>query len=138
MKSHKTVIEGFRKACCLTDFECVIIRELRTKRPGIYTTLNHVSTSGMFRLISVYYIRNNEPFCLDHLVAKITWYRRDKKRKGLRVSGCGMDMGFALVYDLSTTIFPDGFKLKKGECGRNGKESGIDLDGGYGLSQSWM
>ena len=45
----------------------------------------------------------------------ITWdvmhvlgYRRSDKTGGLRVSGCGMDMGFHVVYNLGYVLWPDG------------------------------
>ena|ERR1035437_1828097 len=50
--------------------------------------------------------------------------------------GCGMDMGFHLVYNLGRTLFPEGFKVEG--RGRNGDASGWDKDGGYALKQRWI
>jgi hypothetical protein len=33
-------------------------------------------------------------------------------RNGIRVGGCGMDMGFHLVYTLSRALFDDGYYVK--------------------------
>jgi hypothetical protein len=78
-----------------------------------------------------------------------------------------MDMGFAVVYDVSRRLFPDGFGVKcySDECtfrpsskeeaatcndglekgitphkfyGRNGDPSGWDNDGGYALNHRWI
>lgn len=40
------------------------------------------------------------------------FYKFDQKRDGFRVSGCGMDMGFHLVYCLGQTLFHDGNSFK--------------------------
>lgn len=73
-----------------------------------------------------------------------------------------MDMGFAVVYNVSHAMFPDGFGVEgttrlgktirstsKAQAakhiqlgaefyGRNGDKSGWDHDGGYALKQSWL
>jgi hypothetical protein len=102
----------------------------------IYTTLTHVSSSGMSRSIKVFIMRDNKPENITNLVAKICDYRIDDKNGGLKVGGCGMDMGFAVVYDLSYQLFPKGFDVVG--IGRNGDTSGHDMDGGYALKQAWL
>lgn len=115
-----------------------LIKWIRRTRPTLYTICRHVSSSGMFRLISVYVIQNNEPFCIDGWIENWTHYERDKKRQGLRVSGCGMDMGFDVVYNFSRALFPKGFHYRKGESHRNGDPSPVDKDGGYALNHRWL
>ena len=122
----------------LSEYQRELVKWLRRKRPVIYTNCNHVSSSGTFRLISCYVIKQGELLCLDSLIGSLSYYKRDKKRNGLRVSGCGMDMGFAVVYDFSSTIFPKGFKYRKNEPHRNGDPSLVDKNGGYALKQRWM
>lgn len=112
------------------------LRELLQPGDTVYTALKHVSRSGMLRVIQPYIIRDNEPRYIGRLVAKATNYPYDRNKEGVRVGGCGMDMGFALVYSLSRTLFPDGFKVEG--RGRNGDMSGWDKDGGYALKQSWL
>ena len=114
------------------------IAYIRKYRPKIYTVLRHVSASGMSRRISAYMIKDGGLVFLDGLIATMTGYKRHKTKEGLVVGGCGMDMGFHLVYSLSSAIFPDGFKLKKGEYGRNNDKSGFDKCGGYALKQEWI
>lgn len=79
-------------------------------KPGdtVYTVLRHVSRSGMQREISLYVIKDGEPQWLDGWASKALG-ERIGKREGLVVGGCGMDMGFHLVYNLSRTLWPDGF-----------------------------
>jgi len=76
-------------------------------KPGdtIYTVLRHVSASGMRRSIDAYIIRNNEPMWLSYWVGKAIGYKADNRRGGLIINGCGTDMGFELVYNLSATVF---------------------------------
>lgn len=68
----------------------------------IYTVLDHVSQSGMTRHISAYVpvMRENDRGikCPD-----IVCVAREYK-----MEGCGMDMGFALAYDMFLEAYPDG------------------------------
>jgi hypothetical protein len=113
-------------------------------KPGdtIYTVLRHVSRSGMSRNIDLYYMQDGKPQWISayvgHAIGSPQSRKNWERSQGLTVGGCGMDMGFALVYDLSRTLFPDGFKLAKDQYGRNGDKSGYDRDGGYALRHQWL
>ncbi len=117
------------------------VRELREiLKPGdtVYTKLEHVSRSGMSRVISPYIIRDNEPVCLEWKVGKALGWPltpTGSRHEGIRVSGCGMDMGFHLVYTLSRVLFPDGFMCKG--CHLSDKPHQHN-DGGYALKQRWL
>lgn len=84
-------------------------------KPGdtVYTVLRHVSSSGMSRRIDCYAIG----------IAK-----RHASKQGLVVPGCGMDMGYHLVYSLGCALWPKGTKKPHGT--RNGEP---DSTGGYAL-----
>jgi len=113
----------------------------KTLKPGakVYTICRHVSSSGMSRSISVLISTKDGIQSLDWYVANALDYKRDDKHQGaIKIGGCGMDMGFALVYNLGRKLYPDGFKLPKGKFGRNGDKSGFDKDGGYSLDQNWL
>lgn len=72
----------------------------------VYTVMRNVSSSGMSRRIDVYTIKDNRPQYLSGYVATLTgWKLHDKG--GIVVGGCGMDMGFHLVYTLSSILFRD-------------------------------
>ena len=88
----------------------------------IYTVLRHVSASGMTRYIDLYVIRDGRPLRLTWSVAQALGWPYDKKRESLKVTGCGMDMGFHTVYSLA-------YVLNKGKT---------DGDAGYSLQHNWL
>lgn len=135
---QEQVLRGKKMAIQEETWEQKIVGWIRRTRPTIYCICRHVSSSGMSRRMSFYAIKNNKPVYLDALIAEMAGYKFDKHKQGLRVSGCGMDMGFAVVYEFSCRCFPDGFKYRKGVTHRNGDPSPIDKDGGYALTQSWL
>ena len=72
--------------------------------------------------------------CLDHLAAQLMGYRRDQKHDGgLACGGCGMDLGFHLVYSLGESLWPKGTRTPHGF--RNGEP---DTAGGYALRHEWI
>lgn len=134
-------------------------------RPGdsVTCTVMHVSKSGMSRSIMLQIPGKREDGALfirdiSWLVAKALGGRFDQNNGGVVVTGCGMNMCFAAVYNLGRVLFPDGFgvegvnhgsgkkirpkdakqarRLVAAGCtfrGRNGDASGWDTDGGYAL-----
>ena len=91
------------------------LRDDLTPGTTVHTILEHVGRSGMSRRIGVRVFVDNEPRYLDGLVAVALGYPVPRDG-GIRVDGCGMDMGFALVYELSHALYPEGF----GCIGRKG------------------
>ena len=122
--------------------------------PGntVHTILRHVSRSGMSRAISVVVTEDGEPRDVSWLVARAGLGKFDRQHDGVKIGGCGMDMGFALVYDLSRTLNPDGFGCIGKGCPSNDHANGDPLgykkhtkrakhwhsDGGYALPQRWL
>jgi hypothetical protein len=129
-------------------------------KPGdtINCILRHVSKSGMSRSISLFKGDSD----ITYFAALAMGEKIDQKNGGIVVSGCGMDMGFHIVYTLSYLLFPDGFGLegefplgrkirptskenaaeavKRGArfFGRNRDNSGWEIDGGYALRHRWL
>lgn len=79
-------------------------------KPGtiVYTVLRSVSSSGMTRHISLVMADSDGTIC------DITYYaacalneslHEKNGQRSIRVNGCGMDMGFHLVYNLSSVLF---------------------------------
>ena len=68
----------------------------------IYTNCQHVSQSGMTRDIQLLFIKDNKLLNFNYYVSKALGNRI--VNNGVRIGGCGMDMGFALVYDLSRIL----------------------------------
>lgn len=91
--------------------------ELRRMLPPgstVQTILRHVSRSGMTRAISPVVDGEDATW----LVCKaFPFFKRNARHDGITVGGCGMDMGFWLVYELSHALYPDGF-----ECAGDGRE----------------
>lgn len=81
---------------------------LKTLQPGstIYGTLKHVSRSGMYRVIDLYVMKDNQPVRISGFAARLL-EGYDDKHEGCRASGCGMDMGFHLAMNLSYSLFYD-------------------------------
>ena len=103
-------------------------------KPGdtINCILRHVSKSGMSRSISL--LKGDSD--ITYFAALAMGKKIDQKNGGIKIGGCGMDMGFHLVYNLGWCLFPEGFKVEG--RGRNGDMSGWDKDGGYALKQRWL
>lgn len=95
-------------------------------RPGttIYTIIRHVSKSGMTRRIDLFVIRKNRPWRLSHYVADLEGYRVHRDG-GITVQGCGMDMGFHLVHNLSYAL-------------HGHKETARVDHPGYSLKHEWI
>jgi len=120
-------------------------------RPGdtVYTILRHISRSGMSRSISALVIlKDGTPYDISHLVSRAGLGTFDRNNDGVKVGGCGMDMGFNLVYNLSYVMFPDGFGCIGEGCPSNDHGNGDrdytpsighwHKDGGYALKQQWL
>lgn len=110
-------------------------------KPGqsIYTVLTHVSSSGMSRSIKPVIVDRDPKYPGDEITdltyyaSRALGYRCDDKRGGVKMGGCGMDMGFALVYALGSVIWPHGTPRA------HGKRNGVpDKTGGYALKHRWL
>jgi hypothetical protein len=130
-------------------------------KPGdsIFTVLKHVSKSGMYRVIDVYRMDDNEPIRISFGVAIATDMGYDRRHEGVKAQGCGMDMGFEVVYQLSSVLFPDGFDCTGDKCPSNDHHNRVERptnactgegcqnlncvpwrhsSGGYALRHKWM
>ena len=88
-------------------------------KPIVHTVLRHVSQSGMSRDISLKTVEDGQIRDITYTVA-IALGEKPKDKNGqrvIRVNGCGMDMGFHLVYSLSSVLYPNedraGYKLSQ-------------------------
>lgn len=129
-------------------------------KPGdtIHVQMKHVSRSGMSRVIQVIKINcrpetdidgkaGTEPeiLYLGYNVAQALGMKYDRDREGVKIDGCGMDMGFAIVYDLSYALFKDGFDCVGERCPANDHNNGDrnytphrHSDPGYALRHRWI
>lgn len=119
-----------------TEAEIEAIKEdLRAILPPgstAYTILRHVSRSGMQRAIDVYALIPDgdkvAKFWITPKVAAVCGYSINKRHDALTVNGCGMDMGFDVVYNLSYALYGRSVDPTTGET----------RDGGYTLKHQWL
>jgi len=117
-------------------------------KPGdtVHCILRHVSRSGMFRVIDLQKINTSDEILgIGWYVAKALDLKFDRDRHGIRVSGCGMDMGLHLVYNLSRILFHGTFTCIGRQCPSNDHCNGDrnyrrhkHSDGGYALTHRWL
>ena len=104
-----------------------LISELRAWMPKgstVYTILRSRARSGMSRVISPVVLQPKtydsgngveweaEPIFPEYKVAQLLGWSLDKDQ-GIKVHGCGMDMGFHMVYTLASILYDDGNALKQ-------------------------
>ena len=127
------------------------LRELLPPGATVHTSLNHVSRSGMTRSISPIIVSDGEPRDISYLIVRAGIARFDERHGGVKMHGAGMDMGFALVYNLSATLYRDGFEcIGEGDgwpraCPSNDHSNGdrdytphLHESGGYALRHRWL
>ena len=112
---------------------CNSLREFIAPGTTVYTSLNHCARSGMMRVIDLFVIQDNEPRRITWTVCQALGETYNRKHEGLKMSGCGMDMGFEAAYRLGHALWPNGTDKPHGT--RNGE---ADSDGGYALKQRWL
>lgn len=107
-----------------------------------HTILLHVSASGMSRHIAVIATEKNKwnsnpkqsvPVNVSGLVATLLDRKMNKGCTGIVIGGCGMDMGFEIVYSMGKALWPEG--TDKPHSTRNGEP---DSDGGYAIKHRWI
>jgi len=82
------------------------------KDETVFTTTLHVSKSGMTRHIKFFVIRDNSPLYLTNTIIEKLGYKPNKHWDSIVVRGCGMDMGYHVVHNLSHALFGEGYNLK--------------------------
>lgn len=103
------------------------LRKLCPKGSTVYCVLRGVSRSGMSRNIDFYVMQDNEPRWLTGYMSAagiVNQSRSDwEKSRGVKVHGCGMDMGFHVVNNLSMALY----------CPNK-----YEHDAAYALSSRWL
>lgn len=83
----------------------------------------------MARHISLLY----KEYDITWLAAQVLDEKIHDRDGGIKVGGCGMDMGFKLVYALGYALWPNG--TRKPHSTRNGEP---DHAGGWALKHRWI
>jgi hypothetical protein len=89
------------------------LKEVLKKGDTLFTQLEYVSKSGMMRHIKVRQLKNNRPLDWTYLISDALDWNMSDKTRAIKVGGCGMDMGFHLIYTLSRNLFNDGYAIKQ-------------------------
>lgn len=119
------------------------LRKLCPPGTTVYTSMVHVSRSGMSRDIRLFVIDGKGE---DHGPTSIGWYVAHvlgsslTQNHAVKVSGWGMDMGFHLVNALSYALH--GYKSKGADAraseGRPFKPRRGHFRAGYSLNHRWL
>lgn len=90
----------------------IVARLRKMIRPGsrVHVVLRHVAKSGMSRTMDFYFLKKGESIYLTGYMARLGIGTLTDR--GLRVGGCGMDMGFACVEHLSSILWGRGHGYK--------------------------
>lgn len=106
--------------------------------------LKHVSKSGMARDIKLYVVmpaRGDYPGDLRSITYDAAVVLGESVRnEGVRMTGCGMDMGFHAVYNLAWALFgrPDTWSAEDVEKLAPSLHKGNETDPGYILHHHWI
>lgn len=117
----------------------------------VFTILRSVSRSGMQREIGVLASLGNGDFRHPNYATAKALGLRLGKGDGVKVGGCGMDMGFHLAYEISRVCYPNGHGCIGKGCHSNDHSNGDrdytphsderphwHNDGGYALNHRWL
>lgn len=103
----KTELELIENKNRLSDLLSQAVESFKIARPDrigyampVYAKLNHVSASGMSRSISLKINIEGELNDITFFAARVLGDKIDAKNGGIKITGCGMDMGFALYDNL--------------------------------------
>jgi hypothetical protein len=118
------------------EARCIeLLRDIVKPGDTVYTVLKHVSASGMSRDIDVFVFHvvdgKIQKSWLSNLMAGAGIATFNRNRECLRVGGCGMDMGFHVVYTLASVL---GYTRYHAED----KQDAAPNTNCYGLNHEWL
>lgn len=84
-----------------------LLEHYLTEGSKVYTILRRVSASGMTRHLSVIMAQEGEVLDITYYVAGVLdeSLHEVNGHRTIKQNGCGMDMGFNLIYNLSSVLF---------------------------------
>ena len=77
----------------------------------VYVVQRSVSRSGMMRKLSLFIVRDGVLLDITKHAADVVGFSFDRDSWAIRVHGCGMNMHFHAVYELSYALYGDGYRL---------------------------
>ena len=127
------------------------LREILTLGQVVYTNLRYRSRSGMLHCISLHTKEADGIRDITYWAAKAMGDKISEEHGGIKAGGCGMDMGFHLVYNLGHALFRDGVPCTgesdgPNRCRSNAHTNGDQEysktkthgDGGYAFYHQWL
>jgi hypothetical protein len=84
-----------------------LLRSMLPKGSTVYVVVRNIARSGMSRTLSTIVVEDGVPRDMSWSVARALGWTYDTKYYGVKVAGCGMDMGFHLTYELAQVLYPD-------------------------------
>jgi hypothetical protein len=123
--AEKKISKKEQKALDIAYAREQLLTHYLTEGATVYTVLRSVSSSGMSRTMSLKVARDGKILDLTYYAAAVLDYPLVEVNgsRAIRVGGCGMDMGFHVVYSLSSVLF---------------RTRAADGDAGYLLNQAWL
>ena len=90
------------------------LKKLFPKGSTAFTSVTKVAPSGMSRHIQVFKAHGvDEMRFPTYMIAEYLDMRYKDETQSIFVGGCGMDMGFHLIYRLSSKLYDDGYAIKQ-------------------------
>jgi len=111
MTKTKTIAE--EKKTEKEESSAIVLNFLKKGKYKTYSKIDTVARSGMSRSIHFFAaIGAGELINLTYHIAKVTGHTLNKDG-ALKVNGCGMDMGFNVIYNLGIDLFgrKGGYKI---------------------------
>jgi hypothetical protein len=91
-----------------------ILKDKFPKGSTAYTYVTKVAPTGMSRHIMVAGSdRKGHVQNVSWYIAKLLDWKYKDNTRSVFVGGCGMDMGFHLVYTLSSKLYDDGYAIEQ-------------------------
>ena len=88
------------------------LKEYLKKDMTIHSIIRSVSNTGLTRNISFKITDKDNILDLSYHIAKALKYPFNDKKHAVKVRGCGMDMAFHVVHNLSHILYGKGYQLK--------------------------
>lgn len=110
MDGHVCSVDG-DEVMEYTEYELKALEYIQ-KSGTIYVISNHTAASGMSRVLKLVYVLNNEILTVPSGLMEKAGFKWNKKHGGWKIAGCGMDMGFAMVYAFCLTHYDNGYAVK--------------------------
>jgi hypothetical protein len=103
----KTITKKAQRIAEMEDARERLLTHYVTQGATVYTILRSRSSSGMSRTISLVVAVDGKMHDITYYAAKALDERliETNGRRAIRQNGAGMDMGFHLVYNLSSVLF---------------------------------